>query len=66
MDAPATEEQVRTLAYHLWEEAGSPEGRADEFWAQALKQLGVQDERSDGSRTTDQGHEPDTPPASND
>ena len=41
MDVPATEEQIRALAYRLWEEAGSPEGRADEFWAQARQQLGT-------------------------
>jgi hypothetical protein len=27
------------LSYRLWEEAGSPEGRADEFWALAQQQL---------------------------
>ncbi|SAK94834.1 hypothetical protein AWB75_06856 [Caballeronia catudaia] len=42
MDVPATEEQIRSLAYGLWEEAGCPEGRAAEFWAQAEKQLGVE------------------------
>jgi hypothetical protein len=41
MDVPATEEQIRTLAYSLWEEAGSPEGQAEEFWAKAEEQLGV-------------------------
>ncbi|WP_250504111.1 DUF2934 domain-containing protein [Caballeronia sp. AZ7_KS35] len=40
MKAPVTEEQVRTLAYRLWEDAGSPEGRSEEFWAQAVEQLG--------------------------
>ncbi|MDR5735946.1 DUF2934 domain-containing protein [Caballeronia sp. LZ025] len=42
MDVPATEEQIRSLAYQLWEEAGCPDGRAAEFWAQAEKQLDVQ------------------------
>jgi DUF2934 family protein len=26
---------VRERAYHLWREAGSPEGRSDEFWHRA-------------------------------
>ena len=29
------EEQIRRLAYRLWEEAGRPEGRSDEFWLAA-------------------------------
>ena len=29
------EMRVRERAYFLWERAGRPEGRADEFWAQA-------------------------------
>ena len=28
-------EQRRERAYALWEQAGRPEGRHDEFWAQA-------------------------------
>ncbi len=33
------EERVRTRAYFLWLEAGCPEGREDEFWAQAEGEL---------------------------
>ena len=29
---------VRELAYSLWEQAGRPEGRADDFWRQAQHQ----------------------------
>jgi hypothetical protein len=39
MDVPMTEEQIRNLAYRLWEEAGSPEGMSDEFWLRAQQQL---------------------------
>lgn len=39
MNTPATEEQIRNLAFRLWEEAGSPEGRSDEFWLQAKQKL---------------------------
>jgi hypothetical protein len=38
MNGP-TDEQIRVLAYRLWHEAGSPEGRADEFWVLAQQQL---------------------------
>ncbi|WP_341866867.1 DUF2934 domain-containing protein [Caballeronia pedi] len=39
MDVPAGEEQIQTLAYWLWKEAGSPDGRSDEFWLLAQHQL---------------------------
>jgi Protein of unknown function (DUF2934) len=39
MDTQMTEEELRSLAYRLWEEAGCPDGRADEFWEQARLQL---------------------------
>lgn len=34
-----TDEQIRTRAHHLWEEAGRPDGRAEEFWHQAEREL---------------------------
>lgn len=34
-DVPIDEEDVRLTAYFLWEQAGSPEGRAQEFWYRA-------------------------------
>jgi len=33
------EEKIRTLAYELWLEAGSPAGRDEEFWYQAQSQV---------------------------
>jgi hypothetical protein len=30
---------IRELAYQLWLDAGQPEGRDDEFWYQAERQL---------------------------
>lgn len=33
------EQQVRELAYHLWEEAGRPEGDGVEFWLKAENAL---------------------------
>lgn len=39
MDTQITEEELRALAYQLWEKAGCPDGRADEFWEQARLEL---------------------------
>ncbi len=33
------EDDVRARAYKLWAEAGKPEGRRDEFWHEAERQL---------------------------
>jgi len=37
--ASPTEEQIRTRAHQLWEQAGKPEGREEEFWHQAEQEL---------------------------
>ena len=34
-----TEEEIRELAYRLWEEDGCPEGQALEHWARARRHL---------------------------
>lgn len=34
-----TEEQIRNRARQLWEIAGQPEGRDDEFWHEAEHEL---------------------------
>lgn len=31
----ATSERIKRRAYQLWEQAGRPLGRSDEFWEQA-------------------------------
>lgn len=33
------EQAVRERAYHLWEEEGRPEGRADAHWHEARRQV---------------------------
>lgn len=33
------EDRVRERAYQLWEQAGCPEDRSDEFWFQAVSEL---------------------------
>ena len=41
------EEAIRRRAYELWEHAGSPEGRSDEFWHAARSELGVKETMED-------------------
>jgi hypothetical protein len=35
-------DDVKDLAYRLWEEAGRPEGRDEEFWLAAEAQTGTE------------------------
>jgi hypothetical protein len=35
----ATDQRIRTRAWQLWDQAGRPEGRDDEFRLQAEKQI---------------------------
>lgn len=42
-------EKIRLRAYHLWEQAGRPEGRDLEFWYQALQAAGT-DENTPAAR----------------
>ncbi|MFM0126035.1 MULTISPECIES: DUF2934 domain-containing protein [unclassified Paraburkholderia] len=55
MDMPVTEDQIRTLAFYLWEKDGSPDMRSEEYWEKARQQLGVDgptaEPNSDGSPT---------------
>jgi hypothetical protein len=43
MGSAISEEKVRTRAYELWLEAGSPEGRDQEFWQQAQSEVSAPD-----------------------
>ncbi|CAM2149753.1 DUF2934 domain-containing protein [Paraburkholderia tropica] len=36
------EERIRRRAYQLWEDDGSPEGKADEYWGRAEKQVAAE------------------------
>jgi hypothetical protein len=42
-DGKPTEEQIRISAHELWEQAGKPEDRDDEFWLRRKKRadLGI-------------------------
>ena len=37
------EERVRQRAHELWEQAGRPEGLAEQHWEQALQQITAED-----------------------
>ena len=37
------EQQIRERAHRLWEEAGCPEGRDNEFWERAERALDEED-----------------------
>lgn len=38
------DDQIRARAHQLWERAGKPEGRDEEFWHQAERELQEMDE----------------------
>jgi len=37
--ANPTEDEIRTRAHQLWELAGKPEGKEDQFWLEAEREL---------------------------
>ncbi|MCQ8240798.1 DUF2934 domain-containing protein [Rhizosaccharibacter radicis] len=45
---PAREEKIRERAYHLWQAAGEPHGRHDEFWEQARELVGMEESAGSG------------------
>ncbi len=48
MEDPAGDEvRIRETAYLLWERAGRPEGRAEEFWQQAQAELKSDEDQYD-------------------
>jgi hypothetical protein len=51
--AQVDEEKVRELAYQLWEQNGSPEGRDEEFWQAAEKLLANEADPVSDNSTTD-------------
>lgn len=36
------EERIRRRAYQLWEDDGAPEGKADEYWSRAERQIAAE------------------------
>jgi len=43
----SNESEIRNYAYQLWEKAGCPEGRDDEFWRMAKAELDAESENPD-------------------
>jgi hypothetical protein len=43
------EQRVREAAYRLWEAAGCPEGREQDFWFQAEAEIQALEEKLDNS-----------------
>ncbi len=41
--------RIRVAAYHLWEGAGRPDQRSDEFWALAEARIAAEDEAAAGA-----------------
>lgn len=64
MDVQLSEEQIRTLAFYLWEQDGSPEGRADEYWEKARQQLisGSKSRNAANGEAAGFGEEPEATP----
>lgn len=50
--AEPTEQDIRERAHQLWERAGKPEGREQEFWRAAEQELRNED-KSNPMRTPD-------------
>lgn len=48
MNAKPTHEEIQARAHRLWEQAGKPEGREQEFWQQAERELYQEYEEEDG------------------
>jgi len=38
-DTPPSDHAIREHAFRLWEEAGQPEGREEEFWHKARNEM---------------------------
>jgi hypothetical protein len=52
------EERIRQKAHQIWEQAGRPDGKADEHWSEAERQIDKDDHAGD----TDQlANEPSRP-----
>jgi hypothetical protein len=49
-----SETRIRERAYHLWEQDGSPEGRADEYWDKASRQILAEGDDAPANVSADQ------------
>ncbi|PRX33407.1 Protein of unknown function (DUF2934) [Paraburkholderia sp. BL18I3N2] len=58
MDSVSREEKIRRRAYELWEEDGSLEGCADEYWQQARAQIDEEESEANGGKAASKGRPP--------
>ena len=42
MDEQKEQDRIRRRAYEIWEREGSPGGRAEEFWEQAIASISAE------------------------
>jgi hypothetical protein len=45
-DLSSREERIRERAHQLWQQAGEPAGRHEEFWRQAEAEIDTADDRA--------------------
>jgi len=63
-DREAHESRIRERAYALWEDAGRPEGGAEDYWHQAEREVGATPPKSRSRNGPAAGkHSPDEGPA---
>jgi len=55
------QEKVRDRAYQLWDRAGQPEGRDQEFWFDAERELAEEDEVDTSAVNSEVGLPPTMP-----
>jgi hypothetical protein len=48
--AAVAEEDIRVAAYHIWNDEGQPEGKANEHWARAREHLETENAGTAASR----------------
>jgi hypothetical protein len=46
------EERIRTRAHEIWERQGKPDGRNDDHWEQARREIEMEDEDASGLKET--------------
>jgi hypothetical protein len=51
-DLSEHEQRILERAYHLWEQAGRPEGRDEEFWRQAQDEIAAENVDDNNNGTT--------------
>ena len=58
LDSQAHEQRIALRAYHLWEQEGRPDGRAEEYWERARILTGIADSAGAGQLPNPQTHPP--------